>query len=73
MGDVERAAGYYANLLACQGQHHWFLVDRILGEIAQTLHISASTVAKHLTAVFGKTGCENRVASTTFAFQHELA
>lgn len=33
-GDGERAAGYYPGLLACQGQHHWFLVDRILGAIA---------------------------------------
>jgi len=192
MGDVERAAGYYASLLACRGQHHWFLVDRILGEIAtltrdwsnaanhlaqalriaereglrpeegyihiawadldlaqgqpenilrarrrlteaqalfrdlgnkrmgrdirqrlrelpreqvsrkivptpaalspreaevlrlvaagkrnreiaQTLHISDSTVAKHLTAIFDKTDCENRAAATAFAFQHGLA
>lgn len=191
MGDVERAAGHYADLLACQGQHHWFLVDRILGEIAtlthdwsnaadhlaqalriaeregllpekahihiawanlelaqeqpgnvlrarrylseaqarfgdlgnkrmvrdirqrlrelprelmawktapapaalsprevevlrlvaagkrnreiaQTLHISDSTVAKHLTAIFDKTGCETRAAATAFAFQHGL-
>lgn len=34
MGDREWAASYYPDLLACQGQHHWFLVDRILGEIA---------------------------------------
>lgn len=192
MGDVEQATGYYTDLLACQGQHHWFLVDRILGEIAtlahdwsnaanhlaqalriaeresllpekghiliaqadlellqgqtgnmmlarqrltealtifrdlgnksmarcirqrlrelpresvmrgavptpaalslrevevlrlvaagkrnreiaQTLHISYSTVAKHLTAIFNKTGCENRAAATAFAFQHGLA
>ena len=192
MGDVEQAAAHYADLLACQGQHHWFLVDRILGEIAtlthdlsnaanhlaqalriaeregllpeeghihiawanlelmrdqpgnvvrarrhlteaqalfrdlgnksmvrdirqrlrglpwesmpwkiaptpaalsprevdvlrlvaagkrnreiaQTLHISDSTVAKHLTAIFDKTGCENRAAATAFAFQHGLA
>jgi len=192
MGDVEQAAGYYADLLACQGQHHWFLVDRILGEIAtltqdwmtaanhlaealriaeregllpekghihiawaslelmrdqpgnvyrarryltqaleifrtlgnksmvrdvhqrlrelpreprvwkvaptpaalsprevevlrlvaagkrnreiaETLHISDSTVAKHITAIFDKTGCENRAAATAFAFQHGLA
>ncbi len=192
IGDVERAAGYYADLLACQGQHHWFLVDRVLGEIAtptqdwltaakhlaqalriaeragllpekghihiawgklelmrdqpgnvyrarrcltqareifhnlgnknmvrdvrqrlrelpreprgwkvaptpaalsprevevlrlvaagkrnheiaETLHISYSTVAKHVSAIFDKTGCENRAAATTFAFQHGLA
>ncbi len=34
LGDGERAARYYADLLACRGQHHWFLVDRILGQIA---------------------------------------
>ncbi len=33
-GDGERAARYYPNLLACRGQHHWFLVDRILGQVA---------------------------------------
>jgi DNA-binding CsgD family transcriptional regulator len=34
LGDDERAAGYYSDLLACRGQHHWFLVDRILGQVA---------------------------------------
>jgi DNA-binding CsgD family transcriptional regulator len=34
LGDGERAAHYYPDLLACRGQHHWFLVDRILGQIA---------------------------------------
>jgi len=34
VGDGERAASYYPDLLACQGQHHWFLVDRILAAIA---------------------------------------
>ncbi|MBU1752112.1 MAG: AAA family ATPase [Chloroflexi bacterium] len=34
LGDAERAARHYPDLLACQGQHHWFLVDRILGQVA---------------------------------------
>jgi DNA-binding CsgD family transcriptional regulator/tetratricopeptide (TPR) repeat protein len=34
MGDNERTASFYPGLLTCQGQHHWFLVDRILGAIA---------------------------------------
>jgi predicted ATPase/DNA-binding CsgD family transcriptional regulator len=34
LDDGERAARYYPDLLACRGQHHWFLVDRILGQIA---------------------------------------
>ncbi len=34
LGDGERAVRYYPDLLACRGQHHWFLVDRILGQIA---------------------------------------
>jgi len=34
LGDGERAAYYYRDLLACRGQHHWFLVDRVLGQIA---------------------------------------
>jgi ATP/maltotriose-dependent transcriptional regulator MalT len=192
VNDAERAASHYTDLLACRGQHHWFLVDRILGEIAtlagewsnaadhldqalhiaeregllpekgriliaqanlelaqgrpgnmararrrltealalfrdlrskslvrqirqrlselpqepstqsiaatpaalsprevevlclvaagkrnreiaQALNISASTVAKHLTTIFDKTGCENRAAATAFAFRHGLA
>jgi len=191
MNDAKRAASHYTDLLACRGQHHWFLVDRILGEIAtltgawsdaaahldtalritererllpekgriliaqanlelaqgrpsnvtrarqrlteamvlfrdlrckslvrqirqrlrelprepstrsntpipaalsprevevlrlvatgkhnreiaQALNISESTVAKHLTAIFDKTGCENRAAVTAFAFRHGL-
>jgi len=34
LDDGERAARYYPDLLACRGQHHWFLVDRILGQIS---------------------------------------
>ncbi len=34
LGDKERAANLYPILLAFRGQHYWFLVDRVLGEIA---------------------------------------
>ncbi len=34
LDDGDRAAHYYPSLMNCQGQYHWFLVDRILGEIA---------------------------------------
>lgn len=34
LGDQEQAANLYPGLLAKSGQHHWFLVDRVLGEIA---------------------------------------
>lgn len=47
LGDGERAAHYYPDLLACQGQHHWFLVDRILGQIA-TLRGDWPAAAVHL-------------------------
>lgn len=33
-GDQERSARYYLALLPFQGQHHWFLIDRILGQLA---------------------------------------
>ncbi len=49
MGDGERAASYYEDLLACQGQHHWFLVDRILGALA-TLRGDWSAGEAHLAA-----------------------
>ena len=34
LGDGERAAHLYPRLQAFSGQHYWFLVDRVLGEIA---------------------------------------
>jgi DNA-binding CsgD family transcriptional regulator len=34
LGDEERAAHLYPRLQAFSGQHYWFLVDRILGELA---------------------------------------
>lgn len=34
LGDQERAANLYPQLQAFSGQHYWFLVDRVLGEIA---------------------------------------
>ena len=47
MGDGDQAALYYPSLLNCQGQYHWFLVDRILGEIAK-LRDNWSAAEKHL-------------------------
>lgn len=37
-GDRERAANLYPVLKAFGGQHHWFLVDRVLGLLATHLH-----------------------------------
>jgi DNA-binding NarL/FixJ family response regulator len=42
-------------------------------QIAQELGLSAKTVANHLTHIFNKTMCENRVAAAAFAIQHGLA
>ena len=42
-------------------------------QIAQELGLSAKTVANHLTHIFNKTLCENRVAAAAFAIQHGLA
>jgi DNA-binding CsgD family transcriptional regulator len=49
MGEGEQAARHYPDLLAGQGQHHWFLVDRILGEIA-ALRGDWPAAAAHLAA-----------------------
>jgi len=49
LGDAEQAARHYPDLLACQGQHHWFLMDRILGQVA-LLCGDLSAAAAHLTA-----------------------
>lgn len=40
--------------------------------IARELHLSENTVAKHLTSIYTKTGCENRAAAATFAARHGL-
>ena len=42
-------------------------------DIARELYISEKTVANHLTAVFAKTGVENRVGAAAFAIRHGLA
>jgi DNA-binding CsgD family transcriptional regulator len=42
-------------------------------DIAARLVVSEKTVANHLTAVFTKTGVENRTAAAAYAFQHGLA
>ena len=49
LGDLERARGLYTHLLAFQGQHYWFLVDRVLGLLA-TLNGEWETAAMHLAA-----------------------
>ena len=49
LGDHERAATYYSRLLACEGQYHWFLVDRILGAIAMS-RSDCAAAATHLAA-----------------------
>ena len=43
------------------------------GQIAQELALSEKTVTNHLTHIFNKTACDNRVAATTFAIRHGLA
>lgn len=40
--------------------------------IADALGLSEKTVINHLTAIFQKTGCDNRAAAVAFAFQHGL-
>lgn len=42
-------------------------------QIAQELGLSVKTVANHLTHIFNKTMCENRVAAAAFAIQNGLA
>lgn len=41
-------------------------------EIAGTLGVSEKTVINHLTAIFNRTGVDNRAAATAFAFRHGL-
>jgi DNA-binding NarL/FixJ family response regulator len=41
-------------------------------QIAQSLTITEKTVEKHLSAILGKTGVENRTGATAFAYQHHL-
>jgi DNA-binding CsgD family transcriptional regulator len=52
IGDREAARRYYQGLLACQGQHHWFLVDRILGQAA-LLFQDLAAARGHLVAAEG--------------------
>jgi DNA-binding CsgD family transcriptional regulator len=42
-------------------------------EIADALSISERTVANHLTAIFTKTGVENRAGAAAFALRQGLA
>lgn len=41
--------------------------------IADSLGLSEKTIINHLTAIFQKTGCDNRAAAVAFAFRHGLA
>ena len=43
------------------------------GQIAQALGLSEKTVTNHLTHIFNKTACDNRVTATAFAIRHGLA
>jgi two-component system nitrate/nitrite response regulator NarL len=42
------------------------------GEIAADLHLSASTVKRHVTALLEKLGVENRVQAAVYGIRHEL-
>jgi DNA-binding NarL/FixJ family response regulator len=41
-------------------------------QIALEMGLSAKTVANHLTHIFNKTMCENRVSATAFALRNGL-
>jgi DNA-binding CsgD family transcriptional regulator len=57
LGDQERAANLYPQLQAFSGQHYWFLVDRVLGEIA-TLCGDWDMATVHLSAAEKTSQCE---------------
>ncbi|SFB12316.1 transcriptional regulator, LuxR family [Amycolatopsis marina] len=42
-------------------------------EVAERLHISEKTVARHLSNIFAKLGVTSRSAATAYAYRHELA
>ncbi len=42
-------------------------------QVAQALCLTEKTVTNHLTHIFNKTACENRVAAAAFALRHGLA
>jgi DNA-binding NarL/FixJ family response regulator len=48
-GDDERATRHYQSLLAFRGQHHWFLIDRVLALVATRVGEYAAAAA-HLDA-----------------------
>ena len=48
-GEHEKARHFYPDLLAFQGQHYWFLVDRVLGMIAAASG-EGEKALEHLTA-----------------------
>jgi DNA-binding NarL/FixJ family response regulator len=41
-------------------------------QIAKRLGLSEKTVTNHLTRIFRKIGCPNRVAAVTFAIRHGI-
>jgi DNA-binding CsgD family transcriptional regulator/tetratricopeptide (TPR) repeat protein len=57
LGDQERAANLYPQLQAFSGQHNWFLVDRVLGEIA-TLCGDWDSAKVHLSAAEEISQCQ---------------
>jgi len=40
--------------------------------IAETLHISEKTVARHVSNIFGKIGLSTRAAATAWCYEHGL-
>jgi DNA-binding CsgD family transcriptional regulator len=58
LGDQERVENLYPRLRAFSGQHFWFLVDRILGEIA-SLCGDWETALMHLSAAEEQAQSEN--------------
>jgi DNA-binding CsgD family transcriptional regulator len=65
LGEVERSAAHYAELLPLQGELHWFLVDRVLGLIdlargdweAASAHLSMAVQTAERERLLPELGC----------------